>query len=410
MYDYNKIWGFEWRFTWKDISYSQIDLDMDDVKFELEPSDMDENMNLVVFDFPALKYWEFKARETIDSWWFWSDSMVEFKIEDFDIDFSCHLKVDDQGYLEPVVKDVGIDFGKTTYTHDNIIVQFAAHQILELSVVIVENSAWFFGEYLFSAVLGPVTTEWLNHYKMPLKLKGWAQNDLHDNFMIDYRNTADPEITEDFITFSFMGELLYPDAEGKYERCSDLSPRMVRPLMSDFSQLVITDAAATCIAEAVQQSKLGKFILNEHTLNELLGTEGLKWDTTHLKQKIPILAEKIGDDVPLEFELSYRDMKIEIPYERNDIDVHAGFVLRVIMRYDEKDPRFKQMGLEQTELFYDELKLITKYDLDIQEDVLMVELKALQFDIDKRYGSRDFPMRNSLDFTTDEYKELLGQT
>jgi hypothetical protein len=55
-----------------------------------------------------------------------------------------------------------------------------------------------------------------------------------------------------------------------------------------------------------------------------------------------MLAKKIGDNVPLEFELSYRDMKIEIPYERNDVDVHAEFVLRVIMRYDEEDPRFKE--------------------------------------------------------------------
>lgn len=147
---------------------------MKDVKFELVPNDMDETMNLVKFDFPALKYWEFKAHETIDSWWFWSDSQVELMIEDFDIDFSCHLKVDDKGYLEPIVKDVKIDFGKSSLTHDNILAEFFWHQILELSVVIVENSAWFFGEYLFSEVLGPLTSVWLNNYNMPLKLKGWA--------------------------------------------------------------------------------------------------------------------------------------------------------------------------------------------------------------------------------------------
>ena len=33
MYDYNKIWGMEFRFTYKDISYGEIKLDMDDVKF-----------------------------------------------------------------------------------------------------------------------------------------------------------------------------------------------------------------------------------------------------------------------------------------------------------------------------------------------------------------------------------------
>ena len=33
MYDYNRIWGLEFRFTYKDMSYSEIKLDMDDVKF-----------------------------------------------------------------------------------------------------------------------------------------------------------------------------------------------------------------------------------------------------------------------------------------------------------------------------------------------------------------------------------------
>ena len=76
---------------------------------------------MVKFDFPALKYWDFHAREIVDTWWYFSDSMVELKVEDFDIDFSCHLMVDDNGFLEPVVYDVKIDFGKSMYTHDNII-------------------------------------------------------------------------------------------------------------------------------------------------------------------------------------------------------------------------------------------------------------------------------------------------
>lgn len=99
--------------------------------------------------------------------------------------------------------------------------------------------------------MGPLTSAWLNNYTMPLRLKGWAQDHLKDNFILDYRNTADPEITGDFITFSFMGELMF-NKLGTGSPCSDLSPKMVRPLKSDFSQLVITDAAATCIAEAVQ--------------------------------------------------------------------------------------------------------------------------------------------------------------
>jgi len=37
-------------------------------------------------------------------------------------------------------------------------------------MVIVENSSWWAGKYIFSHMLGPVLDEMLNHYKFDIEL------------------------------------------------------------------------------------------------------------------------------------------------------------------------------------------------------------------------------------------------
>lgn len=60
-FGYESILGLNWEIDWTDIVYSAIDLNMDDVKFELtQPTEQWEH-GLVRFDFPALKHWELTA-------------------------------------------------------------------------------------------------------------------------------------------------------------------------------------------------------------------------------------------------------------------------------------------------------------------------------------------------------------
>jgi hypothetical protein len=69
---------------WTDITYKKADLDVKDIKIKLTRG---FNIPLLKVDFPALKSWEIDATQTINSWFFWSQSKVELVIEDFDIDF-----------------------------------------------------------------------------------------------------------------------------------------------------------------------------------------------------------------------------------------------------------------------------------------------------------------------------------
>lgn len=61
--------------------------------------------------------------------------------------------------------DVEIQFGNSYLYHDNKMVAFLMHQVIYYSIVMVENSAFFIGGYLFSKMLGPIFDQMLGNYE-----------------------------------------------------------------------------------------------------------------------------------------------------------------------------------------------------------------------------------------------------
>jgi hypothetical protein len=57
-----------------------------------------------------------------------TESPVEIIIKDLDVDFSCYFKLDEKGYLDPVVFKTHIDFGETAFNHDNWFVSLTMYQ------------------------------------------------------------------------------------------------------------------------------------------------------------------------------------------------------------------------------------------------------------------------------------------
>lgn len=115
-------------------------------------------------DIPALHYWAISATQHFHHWYYPSSSEVTLYIENLDVDFGFDLKLDDKGYLDPQVWDVMIDFGGSYIYHDSIYVRYTMFQILQLGKVMIQNSAFFFGDRMFTQLLGPVMDKYLNHY------------------------------------------------------------------------------------------------------------------------------------------------------------------------------------------------------------------------------------------------------
>lgn len=78
--------------------------------------------------------------------------------------------MDEKGYLDPIVYGCEINFGESTIKNTDQTLEFFYHGLLEFSKVMIQNSAYFFGEYMFTNLLGPMVDEFTNHYMLPFML------------------------------------------------------------------------------------------------------------------------------------------------------------------------------------------------------------------------------------------------
>jgi hypothetical protein len=67
------------------------------------------------------------AKQKIDAWWIPEDSKVSLDFEDFDIDFSTSLHIDQTGNLRPVFYTFHMKFGESYFYHDNWFTAFVMH-------------------------------------------------------------------------------------------------------------------------------------------------------------------------------------------------------------------------------------------------------------------------------------------
>jgi len=109
---------------WTNIKYKTAELDIEDIKLDFTRS---YDTPLIKFDAPAVKYWEMNADQAVDTWFIPASSPIRLIIRDLDFDFNANLRLDDNGYLDPVIYDCDIKFGDSYLYHDNWMVAFVMH-------------------------------------------------------------------------------------------------------------------------------------------------------------------------------------------------------------------------------------------------------------------------------------------
>ena len=196
-----------WKITWTDITYSNVDLDIADIKIQLTRS---FDKALLSVKFPAVKHWEIDAKQDVNFWFLPDYSNIQLIFKDFKIDFETDLVLDEHGYLDPVVYNADIHFGESYLYHDNPITEFVMHQFIYFGIVIIENSVYFVGQYIFTNMMGPVMDNFLNHYEFPFAFPSMVRGqNTWDLFTFDFRNTQSPYIGDGWIDFFLSGELMY---------------------------------------------------------------------------------------------------------------------------------------------------------------------------------------------------------
>lgn len=164
-YSYNVDMFFDllnWDIEWTNITYTNANLDIEDIQLKFVRS---HDRQLIELKFPALKSWEIEANQKVNTWIMPSESHVELIFKDFSFNFKSNFKLDENGYLDPMMEDCDIKFGDSYLYHDNQIIAFTMHQFIYFAIVIVENSVYFVGQYIFSNMMGPVMDTYLDHYR-----------------------------------------------------------------------------------------------------------------------------------------------------------------------------------------------------------------------------------------------------
>lgn len=77
-----------------------------------------------------------------------------------------------------------------------------------------------------------------------------------------------------------------------------------------FSQLVISESAASCIANSMANSKIGMTFLDKDRINKAFKTTNLEFDTTSMKQFLPIFTDRLGPNHPLKLDIDFKDIKV----------------------------------------------------------------------------------------------------
>lgn len=131
---------------------------------------------------------------------------------------------------------------------------------------------------------------------------------------------------------------------------------------------------------SLAKSPLGKIFLNKESINELFKVSTLEFDTTSLKEHLPIFETKVGKHRPMKMDLSFSDVKVLLgQYDTN-----------LIMTFD-MSICFKLDGAHNKCLIKDTLPMVTSMNMEADDDILMINLLNLKLDITHKNGIKSMP-------------------
>lgn len=116
--------------------------------------------------------------------------------------------------------------------------------------------------------------DFLNHYMFPFTFPSMIRGqNTEDQFILDLRNTQSPYIGNGYIDLYFSGELIYGEHDCTLV-ADDLNFRTTcydenQYFCDTASQLVVSESAASCIANNWARSNIGHVFLDSNTVADL---------------------------------------------------------------------------------------------------------------------------------------------
>jgi hypothetical protein len=111
---------------------------------------------------------------------------------------------------------------------------------------------------------------------------------------------------------------------------------------------------------------------------------------------MPIFKNKIGPNKMMKIATSYKDINVMLG--QFDVDTIIEYTLCIAFYQDDS---------KQKELLYDELKMVTSFNMKIDNDVAFITILNNKLDLPKK-NMKEEPVRNSMEMTDNEYREFLS--
>lgn len=142
-----------------------------------------------------------------------------------------------------------------------------------------------------------------------------------------------------------------------------------------FSQIVMSESVATCWANNLAKSKLGKLNIDTPRLNKLFGKTDLKWDTTTLAEHIPLFEEHYGADSEMELNVHFTNLNVIFGQYDSDIIIEGEAIMEIINLGG---------GISKglMTLMKDKQSFIATMDLQTKDDIMYFDLLNVRLDVD----------------------------
>jgi len=88
-----------------------------------------------------------------------------------------------------------------------------------------------------------------------------------------------------------------------------------------FSQLVISQSAASCIMNMVAKSNIGSIEFDNKRWSDFWGEDNLRFNSSSIVQHLPIFEKKLGKNVPLKSRIVFSDLNLTFGKYDSDITV-----------------------------------------------------------------------------------------
>lgn len=323
------------------------------------------------------------------------------------------MKLDEHGYIDPIVYNTKLTFGDSFIHHEDPLTAFCLFQVLEFAFIMIRNSVFLIGQYIFTDMLGPVIDKFLNHYHFDFYI--WSPFKGQDKYSImsfDYRSTKSPTIGDGFVEFFFVGEMAYQHLDNS--KCKMDAVKPMKFIEHDpYSQIVMSEEAATCWFNAFSESEIGEINITGTKLSKLFQgftkkALDIPFTSTSLKNHIPLFYQKLGKNKKLRLDLTFKDIKVYFNKYETDLIFEYTMIMNWLPDDSHAEDRAAkgEKGNKET-IFYDEFKMISSANLEMVDDIGYLNILNHKLDLNGKFAQTVSPEKNTIDVTENEYREFL---